>query len=242
MESLSLEKSEFSEVRYFKLFGADAQAITQFILTHKQDRPTVEFSEEFLDFTVKIAYAPNAYKSVVDGVIADFQTQFSDYIYAQENQTLPQTLVSLLKSSGKTLSVAESFTGGGVAKSIVSVSGASEVFYEAIVAYHSNAKIQRLGVSAQTLKNCGAVSNETAYEMALSLLLGRKCDIAISTTGLAGPNSDESGLPVGLFFIAVGDCGGIHVYRYQVNGSREYVTNVGINAALYRAVLKLKKM
>ncbi|MBQ5801463.1 MAG: CinA family protein [Clostridia bacterium] len=242
MEDALLDKSEFCEVYWFKLFGADAQTIKEFIAAHQASRFTIEYKEEFLDFTVKITYGKNAYKSVIDGVISDFKTQFSDYIYAEENQTLAQTLVTLLRQKGKVLSVAESFTGGGVARSIVSVSGASEVFYESIVAYHSNAKIQRLGVAAQTIKNYGAVSNETAYEMALSLLLGRKCDIAISTTGLAGPNTDESGLPVGLFFVAVGDCSGIHVYRYQVNGNREYVTNVGINASLYRAILKLKNI
>ena len=154
---------------------------------------------------------------------------------------LEVTLVGLLKEQGKWISVAESFTGGGVGRRIVSVSGASSVYFEGINAYNERAKMKRLGVLESTLKSHGAVSKETAYEMALGLLNTGNCDFAIATTGLAGPNSDESGLPVGHCCIAIGEKDKIEVHEYHLNGTREEITEQGIDCALDIAIKYLKK-
>lgn len=100
--------------------------------------------------------------------------------------------------------MAESFTGGGIGRRIVSVPGASEVYFEGLNTYDGTAKIKRLNVSPYTLNTFGAVSDQTAYEMCAGLLSTGDCGAAISTTGLAGPKSDNSGLPVGLCFLAAG--------------------------------------
>ena len=138
------------------------------------------------------------------------------------------------------MSVAESFTGGGLAKRIVSVSGASEVYFEGLNTYNENAKIKRLGVSPYTLGTVGAVSEKTAYEMALGLLNTGDCDIAVATTGLAGPKSDKSMLPVGYCCIAVGTKERICVYQYKFDGDREEITQKAINYALFLAYKRLK--
>ena len=136
---------------------------------------------------------------------------------------------------GKKISVAESFTGGGLAKRIVSVPGASDVYFEGLNTYNQNAKIKRLGVSPYTLGTLGAVSEKTAYEMALGLLNTRDCDLAIATTGLAGPKGDKHMHPVGYCCIAIGTKERISVYQYKFDGNREEITEKAINYALFLA-------
>ena len=189
-----------------------------------------------------ITYDDNAPKILVDNLLRRCVETLDECIYAMSDTALEQQLVALLKVRAKRLSVAESFTGGGIARRITSVSGASEVYFEGINAYNALSKIKRLGVSPQTLKKHGAVSKQTAYEMVTGLLRTGDCDIAIATTGLAGPNSDDSGLPVGLCYIAVGTMEKVCVYQYTFDGSREEITEKAISYALYLAYKQLKNL
>ena len=131
---------------------------------------------------------------------------------------------------------------GGIAKKIVSVPGASDVYYEGINAYSGHSKMARLGVSEFTLRSQGAVSEQTAYEMAAGLLQQGNCDVAIATTGLSGPTTDESGQPVGTCYIAVGVDGDVYVYRYLLQGDREEISETAIRYALFLACKQLKNM
>ena len=191
---------------------------------------------------IQILYDANTPKMLADDVLRLFADGLSDSLYAVENVRLEEQLVRLLKLRGKKISVAESFTGGGVGKRIVSVSGASEVYYEGINTYSEASKKVRLGVSEYTLKTYGAVSDQTAYEMAAGLIATGNCDVSIATTGLAGPKSDRSELPVGLCFIAVGSKERVMVYRYKFDGNREDITQKAINYALFLAYCHLKNM
>ena len=145
-------------------------------------------------------------------------------------------LIELLKSKGLTISTAESFTGGNIASKLTSVSGASSVFYEGIVAYNENAKVQRLGVKRQTLEEFKPVSLQVAFEMAKGLASDGKCDLAISTTGIAGPNSDDSNFPIGLCCIGVNFKGDITVYKYNLTGNRQEIVKQGTNLAINLAI------
>lgn len=191
---------------------------------------------------IQLIYHSNTPKMLADDLLRMFVEGLGDSLYALDNTPLAQQLVSLLKVRGKKISVAESFTGGGVAKRIVSVSGASEVYFEGINAYNESSKIKRLGVSPYTLGTVGAVSEKTAYEMALGLLNTRDCDIAIATTGLAGPKSDKSMLPVGYCCIAIGTQERICVYQYRFDGNREEISEKAINHALFLAYKHLKNV
>lgn len=189
-----------------------------------------------------IAYDNTASKILLDDLLRICVEELDECIYAMTDTSLEQQLVSLLKVRGRMLSVAESFTGGGIAQRITSVSGASEVYFEGINAYNETSKMKRLGVSPQTLAKYGAVSEQTAYEMVLGLLQTGDCNVAIATTGLAGPNTDKSGLPVGLCYIAVGSIEKIRVYQYHFDGSREEITKKAINYALYLAYKQLRDL
>lgn len=189
---------------------------------------------------IELVYDSNTPKMLADDLLRMLVEGLGETIYALDNTTLENQLVSLLKVRGRKLSVAESFTGGGVARRIVSVSGASEVYFEGVNTYDERSKIKRLGVSPYTLGTVGAVSEKTAYEMALGLLNTGDCDIAIATTGLAGPKSDKNMLPVGYCCIAVGTKERICVYQYRFDGDREEITEKAINYALYLAYKHVK--
>jgi nicotinamide-nucleotide amidase len=177
---------------------------------------------------------------VADGVMRTFVTILDDYIYALEDISLAQRLYELLKLRRMKISVAESFTGGGICKKLVEVSGVSQVFFEGLNTYSNEAKMGRLGVNEITLKQFGAVSDETAYQMAEGLIKSGNCDISIATTGIAGPKSDNTNKPVGLAYIAIGLKERIAVYKFNFSGDRTNITNTAINQALFLAYKNLK--
>lgn len=191
---------------------------------------------------IGIEYDENIPKRLLDDVLRVFADGLADCLYAMDDTPLEEQLVRLLKLRGQKLSVAESFTGGGIGRRIVSVAGASAVFFEGLNTYNESSKIKRLGVSEYTLKTFGAVSEQTAYEMAAGLIATGDCELCIATTGYAGPTTDNVAMPVGLCYLAVGTRERVYVYRYKFNGNREEITETAINYALFLAYKQLKKM
>jgi len=114
-----------------------------------------------------------------------------------------KAIVHLLTKRKRTLATAESCTGGLIANRITNVSGASKIFHGGIVAYDNSVKEKFLGVRSSTLKKFGAVSKETACEMANGARKKFNADFAIATTGIAGPTGGTKSKPVGTVFIAI---------------------------------------
>jgi nicotinamide-nucleotide amidase len=197
---------------------------------------------EYDEDVIEIFYGEDAPKMLLDDVLRLFAEGLADTVYALDDTPLAKQVVELLKIRGKKLSVAESFTGGGIAKKITEIAGASAVYFEGLNTYNELSKIRRLGVSEYTLHTYGAVSDQTAYEMAAGLIAEGTCDISIATTGLAGPKSDRSQLPVGLCYIAVGTKERVFVYRYKFDGDREEITQKAIHYALFLAYKQLKNI
>ena len=154
---------------------------------------------------------------------------------------LPENLlIDILSVRNMKIAVAESFTGGNISSLLTSISGSSKVFYEGQVTYNENSKADRLGVSKLTLLEYKPVSKQVAYEMCKGLLDTGNVDVAISTTGIAGPNSDDSAFPVGLCYIGIGVHDNIRVYKFNFKGSRADITAQGVKTAICLAVLNLK--
>ena len=120
-------------------------------------------------------------------------------------------IVGALKERALTISTAESCTGGLIAKSLTDVSGASAVFWGGVVSYDNSVKENVLGVSHQTLLSVGAVSHDTACQMAVGVKNLLKTDLGISTTGIAGPGGGTPEKPVGTVYVAV-------AYKDKVDG------------------------
>ena len=167
--------------------------------------------------------------------------KLKDNIYAEEDASLGERLFDLLRIKKLRLATAESFTGGRVVSSVIANSGASSIVHEGIVCYSNESKSARLGIPLSEIAKDGAVSSMTAYKMASGLLREGRCDVAISTTGVAGPNPDGD-KPVGLAYIGIGMMDGIHTYKLTLNGNREEITERAKNTALFLAIKKIKNM
>lgn len=227
---------------YIKTVGAPKNKISEALSKAKDICNDVDFciTEKYGECSIELIYGSDMPKSLIDSVIRAALGVINEYVYALENVTLAERFVQLLKLRRMKICVAESFTGGGVSKKLVEVPGVSEVFYEGLNTYSNEAKEGRLGVNETTLKNYGAVSEETAAEMAEGLITGGKCDVSISTTGIAGPNSDNTNKPVGLLYIGVATKEGVKVYKYNLKGSRKSITETAINFALFLAFKSIK--
>ncbi len=118
---------------------------------------------------------------------------------------LEEKVVALLREKNLIMACAESCTGGLIAKRITDISGSSSVFNCGIVSYSNEIKEKILGVKNETLEQYGAVSEQTVREMVQGVLKISGADIAVSVSGIAGPNSDNTSKPVGLIFLAVSD-------------------------------------
>ena len=112
-------------------------------------------------------------------------------------------VINQIKSEGHTLALAESCTGGWLSKIVTDVSGASSVYIGGICSYSNEVKMNLLGVKAETLAQYGAVSEQTARQMATGVRNALKTDIGVGITGIAGPLSDNTHKPVGLIYVAV---------------------------------------
>lgn len=133
---------------------------------------------------------------------------------------------------GKTLVTAESLTGGGIGAAITAVPGASKVFKGGVISYTDEVKRQVLGVSQADLDAFGAVSAPVARAMAAGARKLLQADVAVSVTGLAGPDGDEFGHPVGTVYIGYADDKTVTAGEYHFSGDREVVRSQTIEVAL----------
>ncbi|MDB4429834.1 competence/damage-inducible protein A [Akkermansiaceae bacterium] len=141
------------------------------------------------------------------------EASFSDYLIGDDGSSLEKVVVELLTRTGKTLTTAESCTGGLIASRITDVSGASAAFTHGFVTYSNEAKQQLIGVKAETLEAHGAVSEEVAGEMAAGALQVSGADIAVSITGIAGPTGGAEEKPVGTVCFGIATSKRVETYR-----------------------------
>ena len=167
---------------------------------------------------------------------------FKNYIYALEDTTLEEVLGKELKLNEKTIATAESMTGGTIAQKIVSVSGASKYFLGSVVAYHTDVKVNVLGVPAQTIEERGLVSSETAREMAEGVRKLLKADIGLATTGNAEENPTDPHFQEKGVWIGVSWEGGGFSEFYPLFHRRDTNIQRGANAALAFALKAVKEM
>lgn len=153
-----------------------------------------------------------------------------------------ERLSKLLVASGQTLAVAESCTGGLLAGAVTAVPGSSRYFLGGVVAYHNDVKGGSLGVSPALVAAHGAVSGEVAVAMAEGILARFGADVAIATTGVAGPGGGTRGKPVGTVWVAVADRRGVRrTHRHRFGGDRASVRRAAVRAALDAAVSLLSE-
>lgn len=157
-------------------------------------------------------------------------------IMAEDSYRIAEALGNSLMHGAMSLALAESCTGGAIAKAVTDVPGSSAWFERGFVTYSNAAKVDMLGVSQATLNAKGAVSEETALEMAEGALVYSLADLAVAVTGIAGPDGGTAEKPVGTVFIAWqlrGQPG--HCVKRQFSGDRQAVRNQTVLFCLQQA-------
>lgn len=146
--------------------------------------------------------------------------------------SLEEQIVKILLEKQYTITTAESCTGGLLAGRILNVAGASGVYNEGYITYANASKERLLGVSSETLERYGAVSPQTAEEMAKGAAFMAFANVALSSTGIAGPGGGTPEKPVGLVYVGCHVNGQTHVKECRFTGTREENRNAAVEAAL----------
>lgn len=214
-------------------------------IIESQKNPTVapyaKEMEAILRVTAKAKTKEDA-NSLIDPIIEEIKSRIGNFIYGEEDTTLEDVVAKKLVDKNLTISVAESCTGGMVASSLINYPGISKVFMEGCVTYSNEAKINRLGVKKETLEKYGAVSEETAKEMAEGICKSLNTNIGISTTGVAGPEGGTIEKPVGLVYMGIHINGVTKVKKYNFNGNRSRVRLAATKNLLNDLRLELEKI
>lgn len=178
-------------------------------------------------------------KKALLGLSGSFFDRIGNYVYAEDWESLEEAVGRLLIERGVTLATAESCTGGLLGNRITNVAGSSEYFLGGVVSYSDAAKMNLLGVSQETLNEVGAVSEETAQEMASGARKVFQSDVGVGITGIAGPTGGTGEKPVGLVYIAVDVAGDVAVHEFVFSQDRRYNKELSAQAALNMVRLSL---
>ena len=174
-------------------------------------------------------------------VVSEIEKRLGDYIYSYHDRSLQQVTAMLLLKSGKTLAVAESCTGGKLSTLLTSVSGVSKSYMGGVVSYSNGVKQSLLGVNRETLIKAGAVSRETALQMADGVRRVCGSEIGLSVTGIAGPDGGSINKPVGIVYMALSAEDGSWVWERKFMGNRDKVQTFAAKNALNHLRLYLSK-
>ena len=201
-----------------------------------QDNPTIapyaKTGEVHLRVTARAKDEKEAREKTAP-VVEELYRRFGKAVYTTDaDETLEMALTKLLIKKKYTMTTAESCTGGMIAARMVNAPGVSAVLKSGFITYANEAKEELLGVSHDTLEKFGAVSRETAEEMAEGAAKAAHTDAAVAVTGIAGPDGGTKEKPVGLVYIGVNVRGNVEVREYHFSGSRQKIRESVTAAAL----------
>ena len=204
--------------------------------------------EDALPMHMKLAYLPSPgmvrlrisahgenelhVSSEIEEKAIELYKHIGSYIYGEGEETLEAIILNILKKDKKTLSLAESCTGGNISHLLTSIPGASDAFVGGAVVYTNTMKVDVLGVLPQTLANYGVVSEEVVREMAKGAIQKFNSDFAIAVSGVAGPGADKDGNPVGSVWIAIAGKDFTEAKKFQFSTNRERNITMSSYAAL----------
>lgn len=235
---LQKQQPEVIRSQMIKICGMGESEVEKKILDliDKQGNPTIATCCQTGEVHIRVtAKAPDeeAARKLIKPIVKEIKHRLGDYVYTtKEHETLEMAVVKLLEKYELTATTAESCTGGLLAARLVNVPGASEIFREGLITYSNKAKRKYLDVSKNTLKKYGAVSEQTAKEMAAGGVFATDSDVCVAVTGIAGPDGGTEEKPVGLVYIAACMKDHVKVERYQFKGDRAKVREQAVVRAL----------
>jgi nicotinamide-nucleotide amidase len=231
-------------VRKLKCFGAGESAIAEMLGTMMQRgrNPLINCTVQYGVVTLHIiATAKNEDKAreMAENDEKSLRNTLGKLIYGLGDQTLAEVVGEKLARNNKTLAVAESCTGGVLAKLLTDIPGASRYFTYGWVAYSNRSKVSELGVPADLIDKYGAVSEQVAQAMAQEARRKAGTDFAIAITGIAGPAGGSEQKPVGLVYVSVDSDSGCETKRYIFSHDRDFIRLRAAQTALNMLRLKL---
>jgi nicotinamide-nucleotide amidase len=229
-----LERAPARERIVLRFFGTPESAVAQALAEAGGDGDGVEVTicaREF-EIHVDLVVEPGA-EEKAGKLAGSLRGTLGRYLFSEDERSVAEIVLELCRGRGVTLATAESCTGGLVAARLTSVPGSSDVFVGSVVAYSDQVKEGELGVPRDFLERHGAVSAETAQAMAHGARERLGADVAVSVTGIAGPDGGTAEKPVGLVFVHAVGPGGEEARRTELPGDREMVRGRATAAALH---------
>ncbi|MCD6099590.1 MAG: CinA family nicotinamide mononucleotide deamidase-related protein [Candidatus Marinimicrobia bacterium] len=219
LEKVSRERRTIKVIRTFQLPESKINELLEPVI---EEFPLLDVA--FLPRHISndiVINAPSEEKISLDRFVEEAKRALGEKIYGYDEDTMESTVGKLLRDKNLTLSVAESCTGGLVSNRITNIPGSSEYFMGGIVSYDNSVKINILKVKAETIEKYGAVSEQTAVEMAEGVRKVLGTDIGVSTTGIAGPSGGTKDKPVGTVWVGYSDREKAFAKKFIVNYNRE---------------------
>jgi len=238
-------KSQAVVARKLRCFGAGESTIAELLgpIMQRDRNPLINCTVEFGVITLHIiatAEDKDKAQQMAKNDEKSLRKQLGDLIYGTGDQSLAEVVGEGLVREGKTLALAESCTGGTLARLLTDISGASRYFTYGWVTYSNSAKTSELDVPADLIERYGAVSEEVARAMAQGARNKARTDFAISTTGIAGPTGATEQKPVGLVYICVDSDDGCELKSCLFSHGREFIRLRAAQTALNMLRLKFK--
>ncbi len=219
----------------FQTFGISESALDEVVsgcVAPEEGR--IAFRAAFPQISVRLTVhgPPETAPQQLETVAARLRQRIGNHAYGEGDTTMEAVVGGLLTARDIKLAIAESCTGGLIGHRLTNVPGSSKYFKGGIIAYSDKVKRQRLGVSEATLRAHGAVSEQTAAEMAAGVRGVLKCDLGLAVTGIAGPDGGSAEKPVGTVCFGLATPEALYTRRYQLWGNREWVKLLASQVAL----------
>jgi len=226
----------FSKV--LKFYGIGESALEEKLedLISQQTNPTIAPLAKAGEVTIRLtakAESRLVAEKIIKPVEEEIIKRVGDFLYGYDDDSVEEIVAKLLAKYNKTIALAESCTGGLMAHKLTNIPGISQFFERGIVSYSNRSKEELLKVNPATLNKYGAVSEETAREMAEGIRVSSGTDIGISITGIAGPSGGSPEKPVGLVYIGYSDYNICFAEKHIFNGKRIDIKEHSVNSAFH---------
>ena len=236
LEQLAGLDSKRMNGRVLKVFGMGESAIEE-VLGDLMSRPELSIAllakraEMHIRLVVRSS-DPQQATEILDMTENEIRARLGSKVFGRDEETMFEVVGQLLRQQGLNIATAESCTGGLLGTALTQEPGSSDFYQGGIISYADTAKEKLLGVQRETLRMSGAVSAEVAKEMAVGIRSRLGTDLALSTTGIAGPSGASEQKPIGLVYIGLATADGVDARKFQFYGERESVRQLTLMAAL----------
>jgi len=215
-----------------KLIGIPEVFVSEYLETVMKPNIDVAINVDGAVATIHMLGSTIDSEKVISTLSNNIAQEFQDYVFSTNTKSIEEVVGEILADRGLSIGCIESCTGGMLSKRISDVAGSSKYFNGSVVTYSNDMKAA-IGVSKNTLEQFGAVSLQTAIEMAKRGRAFLESDLAVSITGISGPTGGSDEKPVGTVFIAVDGMEGVITIAKQFGGSRDFNRVAATNYALY---------